>query len=333
LTAIAVATLVACGGGGGGGGFPVIPSAPAPAPAPSPPPAPPAPSPAPAPGPAPAPAPAAFAPIYELSPSTGSKQEFLSQVNEEGAKGFRFLSPLGFDGGANSQALFSKDADTTYTFVAKDLDLTAEVSDFQNELNEQGAQGYRWAGPLFLGDAGATVYRKDASATTYSYVVQSQGSAAADFLAQANNLGASGYYITGPGYAVGSDAVTVFEKASTGAAYAYELLEPAGNENDFWEQLNAQGKRGFRFRTTYAFSDGARVIYEKDTTQSSSFVFYGLDPQGTVSDFLSQANAEGKKGSAWIGDLVVPGGAARTLYVTPSACTGILCVSHGPFTG
>ncbi|MDA7415365.1 hypothetical protein PGB34_03220 [Xenophilus arseniciresistens] len=338
LSAIAAAAaaalaMTACGGGGGGGGFlPILPP-PAPAPAPAPGPAP-APSPAPAPAPEPPPAPITRTFLYEALPTAADSAAFLAQLNSQGARGFRFLSGFAFTTSPTTTEVvegYVKDADTTYSYEL--LALPADRAAMQAQLDAQGARGFTWGGAYVAGKDFVYIYRKDNGSTaSYSYRVLLAESGNGAFLTQANAQGAEGYFNTTTAFVVGTETVSVYEKASTGGAtYGYELLDPTGDAAGFYAQLNAQGARGYRFRTEFLFSDAHKVVFAKDLSQASTFAFYGLPPESTSAAFIAQANAEGAKGNGLIGDYVLPGNANSTLYFTPKDCSGLLCVPVGLF--
>lgn len=301
--------------------------APAPPPGPAPAPQPPAPAPSPAPEPPPSPITRTF--LYEGLATPADSAAFLAQLNSQGARGFRFLSGFAFTTGPTTAEVvegYVKDADSTYTYelLAPPADRTA----MQAQLDAQGARGFSWGGAYIAGSDIVYIYRKDnSSAASYSYRVLLAESGNGAFLTQANAQGAQGYFNTTTAFGVGSDMVSVYEKASTGGAtYGYELLDPPADDAGFYAQLNAQGARGYRFRTEFLFSDAAKVLYAKDLSQASSFSFYGLASQSSSAAFIAQANAEGAKSSGLIGDYGLPSGGISTLYFTPKDCSGLLCV-------
>lgn len=266
--------------------------------------------------------------MYEALPPVVNAADFLAQLNAQGARGFRFLSGFAFTTGPSSfeQVMgYVKDADMTYSYELPPS--AADTTAFENQLNAQGARGFEWGGPIGVGGENRTIYRKVAgSASSYSYAVLAGAGTSASFLGQANGQGAGGYYyVTQQG--IGGAFVNVYRKDSQGSAtYGYEVLANPGGDNDFFAQLNAQGARSYRFKTPYAFgSEGAKVIYEKDLSQAPAFSYYALDDQGSSAAFISQANAEGAKGSGLIGSYALPSGAIKTLYFTSTNCTGFLC--------
>jgi hypothetical protein len=330
LISALAATLAACGGGGdgGGGGFAGLPVIPAPAPAP---PAPPPPAPPP---PAPAPAPATRTFMYEALAPSADASAFLDRLNAQGARAFRFFSGLAFTTGPTSAEVveaYVKDAETTYTFEL--LPDTASVGDLQAQLSAQGARGFKWGGPYMVGGQIRALYRKDnSSSSTYTYSVLTAPADSAGYLAQANAQGGNGYFSVAGAYMVGGTTVLVYQKDSQGSAtYGYEALGQPGSDADFLAQLEAQGARGFRFKTGYVFSDGIRLLYEKDLSQSATFSYQNLQPAANSADYIVQANAEGAKGNALVGDYALPSGQIRTLYIRPTNCTGFLCDTRSLF--
>lgn len=270
--------------------------------------------------------------MYEALPPAANAADFLAQLNAQGARGFRYFSGFAFPTGPASfeqVAGYVKDADVTYSY---ELPSTAtDTTAFGSQLNAQGARGFMWGGPIIVGGANHTIYRKVAgSASSYSYAVlpgQASGSeTSAYFLSQANGQGAGGFYYVTP-QVVGGASVNLYRKDSQGSAtYGYEVLANPGTDGDFFAQLNAQGAANFRFKTPYAFgSEGIKVIYEKDLSQAPSFSYYALDDQGSSAAFIAQANAEGAKGNGLIGSYALPSGATKALYFTSANCTGFLC--------
>ncbi|MBT2336923.1 hypothetical protein J7E49_23845 [Variovorax paradoxus] len=342
LAAVAAAVaatlaLAACGGGGGGGGaLPIgwgngVP--PPPAPAPAPPPAP-SPAPAPAPTPAPAPAPATRTFMYEALPPAADAAALLDRLNAQGARSFRFFSGLAFTASPTSVEVveaYVKDAGTTYAFEL--LPNAGSVAEFQDQLNAQGARGFKWGGPYVVGGQIRTFYRKDnGSASTYTYAVLTAPADSAGYLSQVNAQGGNGYYSVGGAYMVGGTTVLVYQKDAQGSAtYGYEALGQPGNDADFLAQFEAQGARGFRFKTGYVFSDGTKLLYEKDLSQAATFTYQNLQPAANSADYIAQANAEGAKGNALVGDYMLPSGQIRTLYIRPANCSGFLCDTRSLF--
>ena len=272
--------------------------------------------------------------MYEALPPAADAPAFLDRLNAQGARAFRFFSGLAFTTGPTSVEVveaYVKDAQTTYSFEL--LPVAISAADLEAQLNAQGARGFKWGGPYVVGGQSRTLYRKDNnSASTYTYAVLTAPADSAAYLSQVNAQGGNGYYSVAGAYLVGGTTVLVYQKDTQGSAtYGYEALGQPGSDADFLAQFEAQGARGFRFKTGYVFSDGTKLLYEKDLSQSATFSYQNLQPAGNSADYIVQANAEGAKGNALVGDYMLPSGQIRTFYVRPANCTGFLCDTRSLF--
>jgi len=272
--------------------------------------------------------------MYEALPPAADASAFLDQLNAQGARAFRFFSGLAFPTSPTSTEVveaYVKDAGTTYAFEL--LPDTGSTADLQAQLNAQGARGFKWGGPYVVGGQIRTLYRKDnGSASTYTYAVQAAPADSAAYLSLINAQGGSGYYSVGGAYMIGGATVLVFQKDAQGnATYGYEALDQPGSDSDFLAQFEAKGAQGFRFKTGYVFSDGLKLLYEKDLSQAATFSYQSLQPAANSADYIVQANAEGAKGNALVGDYGLPSGQIRTLYVKPASCSGFLCDTRSLF--
>lgn len=322
LAAVAAAVaatlaLAACGGGGNDGNsfaplgvLPVAPPAPAP-----PPPAP------------PAPAPATSTFLYEQVPYPADAAAFLHDLNTEGAKGFRFLSPLTAPQSGAGANVYFKTGDTTYVYETKGVPADADA--FLAQANEAGGRGYRWGGVIDVNGTSVVIYRKDSGTdATYTYRTATPATNRADFIASGNAQGGEGYFNITPAYGFGATMVAVFEKSSVGnATFAYELKDDASDTSGALAQFDEAGARGFRFRGPYSFGN----IFVKDLSQSSTFTYQALAPQDTLAADIDQSNTVGANGYALLGPLGV-GSESRNYYYKASNCTGpALCMPTSLF--
>lgn len=284
--------------------------------------------------------------MFEATPVTGTSAEFLTQLNGQGARGFRFVSGfyfLGNPAGSEQKGVYVKDAQTTYSYELPQepggADVQAWVTAYEAWLNSHGARGFVWGGPYMVGGQIHALMRKDnGSSSTFSYkvvVVDTNASLSAFVQNQANPLGADGYYLAVPAY-LGpfgvSSTVAIFRKDLQGSArYGYEVLSNPASDGDLVAQINTEGVRGYRFKVPFV-SGGTQVnLYEKDLSQSSTFRFYDFASQQTSAGFLTQANAEGQKGSSLMGAYGLPSGTIRDFYFEPASCTGFLCDTRSLF--
>ena len=263
--------------------------------------------------------------MYEGLANSADAAAFLQQLNAQGARGFRFVSGYIAPPDDSIEA-YVKDADTTYTYELQPEATT--LADYEQQLNGQGAKGFTWGGSYAIGTTVFALYRKDnSSSATYTYKALPAATTSAAFLAQVNEQGAGGFYSLSPAYQVGDTSVSFYRKNTQSAAtYGYEVLDSPGSADDFYAQLNAQGAKGLRFRTEFAFNGEApKTIYEKDLSQAATFAFFGGPVPKSSADFIAFANTEGAKGNGLVGPYQLPGGVGATLYYTPGSCSGFLC--------
>ena len=256
-----------------------------------------------------------------------TRSSFLTQLNAQGARGYRYLGGQVFLGdGGKINAIYVKDANATYRYAMAPAQTS--VNKFLAQANAQGAKGYRFAGL----DGRSVIYRKvDGSGATYRYRMLTGQATAAKFLAQANAEGAKGSYYVGP-LMFGTKPVELYQKDSKSAAtYKYQVLSAASTDAGVLAQLNRQGTAGYRLKTPVYFGGSNRMLYERDTQQSSTFSYVALNPAATSAAFVAQANAQGAKGRGPIGALVQPSATIKSFYFKPDSCTGDLCDSRSPF--
>ena len=271
--------------------------------------------------------------MYEALPVATGRADTQAQLNAQGARGFRYVS--GYTFGSEQVAVYVKDSDPTYGYELQDEpdlgnDVNLQLTNYATWMNTHGARGYTWAGPTFVGSQPVLILRKDlSSSATFSYRAQGTSNVSDDVLAQFQNQGNEGYYPIGAFYSPNSYSggiATVFQKDSQSAStYDFEILDAAGSAQGFMDQLNAQGARGYRFRSEFVFGGVTKAVFEKGLSQSAHFVFEQQPSANTSATFLTKANALGADGTALMGGLVLPGGESPTLYYTATDCSGLLC--------
>lgn len=147
--------------------------------------------------------------------------------------------------------------------------------------------------------------------------------AAADFtssLAAMNAQGAQGYAFLSP---MGPNASTVFgdfyvtDTAHAASKFDYVALPDAASADAALAQMNAQGAKGYAYKSGMAFGSitDLRSLYVKDTSRSMSYSYERLPTSAatTRTAYESQLNAEGAKGFRSVGPLFV-GGDMFNLY-------------------
>ncbi|MBN3723153.1 hypothetical protein [Burkholderia sp. Ac-20379] len=269
-----------------------------------------------------------FTSRFEALTPANDAASFLTQLNAEGAKGFRYVGDEFFSGDASSQhSIYVNDGSaSTYTY---ELPVTQTTqSAYLAQMNAEGARGFRYDSDLTYG----TLYRNDGSSATYSYQFQSNSASPADFLVQANAQGQSGYWFVGP-YFIGGAFLNLYAKnGASGATYAYEAPAESASASDFVTQANAEGARGFRAKGTQVFGSSSATVYVKDQTQSPTFTYQAVTQQLTSAGFVTQSNTLGAQGNAYFSDMAFGASTASivSVYFVPKNCTGFLCTTLNP---
>jgi hypothetical protein len=266
-------------------------------------------------------------------PVTGSAASFLTQINAEGAKGYRYLVDDYFSDGSIS-SIFVNDGTTpsyTYNLIAD----PGDVPDLVTQANAEGAQGYRYEGELAVGPANYSLYRQDSGSTaTYTYAADAVPTNATDWLAQASGRGQSGYWLVSPiGY--GSTESNLYMKNNASSAiYTYDALTPPTSLADLLTQFNSEGAKGYRAKGEMIIGDGAEWLYMKDQTQSATFTYLSDAVQGASALFINQANNYGAQNYAYFSDLEAgvgdPSMLAASFYFQASNCSGFMCTALEP---
>ena len=268
---------------------------------------------------------------YEAQPVAADKASFLTLVNSEGAKGYRYLGDYYYNASSGgTQSIFVNDG-TAQSYTYQLQTAPADMTSFVNTANAQGASGYRYEGPLTYGD----LYRKDGgSSATYTYTTTGLPADANAFLTQANGQGQSGYWFLGP-IAVASVQANIYMKNNASSAtYTYDALAPTSTVSDFIAQANSEGAKGYRAKGAMAFGTTISWIYVKDQTQSPTFTYQSATIQSTGASFVQQSNTFGAQGSAYLSDIALgsPAPVMASYYFTPKNCTGFLCTTLNPLT-
>ncbi|KVN28532.1 hypothetical protein WJ63_12330 [Burkholderia pyrrocinia] len=263
---------------------------------------------------------------YEALAPASDAAGFLTLVNGEGAKGYRYLGDDYFSTDAAARSIFVNDgAASTYTYQLQSA--PADLTGFVSQANAQGAGGYRYEGPLAYG----YLYRKDGgSSATYTYATTALPGSQAAFLTQVNGQGQSGYWFVGPMMVGSAQANLYMKNNASGATYTYDALTPPSNVADFTAQANSEGAKGYRAKGEMMFGSDFAWVYVKDQTQSPTFAYQSAAAQTTSAGFVQQSNNLGVQGTAYLGDLAL--GGTASFYFKPSNCTGFLCTTLNPLT-
>ncbi|WP_446901028.1 hypothetical protein [Burkholderia sp. YIM B11467] len=268
---------------------------------------------------------------YDAQPTAADQASFLTLLNSEGAKGYRYLGDYFYNASSGgSRSIFVSDG-TVQTYTYQLQATPADMPGFVSQANTQGASGYRYEGPLTYG----YLYRKDGgSSATYTYTTTGLPADPNAFLTQANGQGQSGYWFLGP-MAVGSVQANVYMKNNASSAtYTYDALVPTTTVSDFIAQANSEGAKGYRAKGGMLFGSTISWVYVKDQTQSPTFTYQSATIQSTGAAFVQQSNTYGAQGSAYLSDLALgtTSPVMASFYFKPTNCTGFLCTTLNPLT-
>lgn len=280
-------------------------------------------------------------PVYLTDIYHADRAGLLAQANAQGASGYAYLSGMAF-GSSNFLNLYVKDIATTYTWEA--LDLPANATALQTQLNAQGARGFALGTFMTDGTVNSVFYVREAQGLSpYSYELLTSQTTSANFLTQANAQGARGFFFLGE-FTIGGSTVAIYGKDSSSARYSYALQAPTGQADPdvFIAQANAQGQLGYRFIGEYVFSgnpgtDAFKNIYVKDTAQAATFSYQALAETTNGPALITQANDQGQQGYFYGGaTMFFPNGygnpgVTRNVYARATHCTGaVMCRAASP---
>ncbi|MDR2990830.1 MAG: hypothetical protein LBU72_02655 [Burkholderiaceae bacterium] len=263
---------------------------------------------------------------YEAQPVAADANSFLTLLNSEGARGYRYLRTQTFSDG--NQSIFMNDGVIpTYTCEI------APPEDFIAQANAEGARGFTllkgtgFSPNVFYCQSGGA-----AAQYTYSYAGDVVPGSVSNFSSQLDQWGQSGYLFNTQLVNTSTNIAnqTLYEKNTTSTAtYVYNILAPQTNLNDYLAQLNSEGVQGYsgliynyNLMLNYApynvFGSGINVmIYMKNQSQSTTFTHLADTLPATSTDFIAQANSYGAQGYEYAGYLTFSGQTA-SFYVKTS---------------
>lgn len=203
---------------------------------------------------------------YATEPDVASADAALAQMNARGAQGYAYKgsTTYGTNLSMEQRSLYVKDTSrsATYSYERQPLSSATTRTDYEAQLNAQGARGYRIVGPLMVGNDEFNLYVKDNSGATYSYSLHdwignfgvADGAA---LLQQLTGMGAQGYMYQA-GMALPGGAVVQFEKSSAqNGAIEYTVDESQPDSLDqVLTRLNARAAQGFFLLGDVMANDG-----------------------------------------------------------------------------
>lgn len=199
-------------------------------------------------------------------------------------------------------------------------------------LNTQGANGYAYIGPFFVGGSSHETFVKAEPNATYQYETVEMPAAVDAVMALLQAKGKAGFLYKGPvlfGGAFDKTSLLFVRSNAKKTTYSYRNTPWPSEESIMLTELNANGADGYRYLGDLV-PDPARLtvgirLFAKDDQNAAKFG-YSLKPQMTDREqFFAEATAMGQDRAVWKGGYVVGSGTPpmqiRSLYEKSSLTT------------
>lgn len=168
--------------------------------------------------------------------------------------------------------------------------------------------------------ADCTVAVTFANTPSYEVLPYQSDSTGNDTLSMLNTEGAKGYRSLGVYHAYGggnNDDGWIFVNDGSAPSYSYESIDDPNFEWTRWNnsaassiinQVNMEGAEGYLLYPVYGYSyyysfDGIHYRKDGDSSATYSYITLAADSSGSVTDLLAQANAQGKNGYWFMGQI------------------------------
>jgi hypothetical protein len=268
---------------------------------------------------------------YEALPVVTTEEALRQQFNEQGARGFRYLTQLSFQD-ARSAAVFVRDSNETFEYEL--LPAAADTLTLRAQLLGKSSAGYRWGALVGPGHAYSAFVRGSAQGRFDLEALIWATTPISELVTQANQQGALGYSYAG--HRTFSSGIVSLHERDTVRPARYDYLastEDPVSQTDFVARLNAHGARGYRLRPVEvpqtSVAPGTlparRMLLERDSTQGASFHYSVQSTPANQSEFLERAAAEGRTGGVLAAAYLRLGLPGTLVYVRPLQCQGVIC--------
>jgi hypothetical protein len=205
---------------------------------------------------------------------------------------------------------------TSATFLSRPSVTTAVAT--AALLNAQGANGFAYIGPFFIGAVSHELFIKSQTATAYRYEViekPADASSAAGFMSLLATKGKQGLLYKAPlllASDFGKTYLLFVASSAKKTTYSYRNADWPTDEPTMLSQLNRNGGEGYGYigdliPDPQKFTVGFR-LFAKDDKATNTFT-YALNPQlNDRAKFLAEATALGKDRFTWKGGYVFAAG-------------------------
>lgn len=241
-------------------------------------------------------------PEYKVEAASTNFSAFLTQLNTEGAAGYRRSGPRVFFSGSTivNRELYVRDLLNPSTYQYQFDIVETSPTPFLAQLNEHGAEGFAFAGLYRVPNTVAeqSLYENDTSENaTYEYQLVGVGSASTN-IADLNTAGINGWQWIGP-YVFGNELLDLcVREVGTAATFSYTTEASLDGENATLAQLNEEGAEGRRWRGSFLTSTESEAlnIFEKKTPSTKTYTYRSRAQESSEQGFLNAANEEGEAG-------------------------------------
>jgi Divergent InlB B-repeat domain len=202
---------------------------------------------------------------YEILALPATAPVMLTQLNDQGARGYAFYGALAFSIGLpNSGALYIKENGSSATFAYELPDAANSEAAFLTQANSQGDNGFFSVSPyIFTSDVTETkhIYVKDnSSSAKFTYVTQPyfDPSTPEQFIAQADEQGQLGYKFNGAFAFIGGFKHIYVKDTSQSSTFQWKAEPPSSTSAAFVVQANSVAAQGYAdFAPNIFFPNGS----------------------------------------------------------------------------
>ncbi|MCB2018772.1 MAG: hypothetical protein KDF54_14870 [Hydrogenophaga sp.] len=198
--------------------------------------------------------------------NAGSK---VTALNVQGNLGYGYQGDVFFSGnGLQASARHVKPVPGSGNMSYAAVEAPTTQTAYLNLLNQQGASGFRYLGPLTYPPITSLLFEKSSQRPgPFTYRMVASATTAAAFETQANTQGAEGYAYKGP-LSVGGTSYDLYAKdGSKYAVFSYKtaVLNSASNMSTVVDAINVEGARGYYWfgPMNFSVSPNTYSIYYK----------------------------------------------------------------------
>lgn len=208
---------------------------------------------------------------YKLVPTATTKATLQTQLNTQGAAGYRWTGDLGWmqSGTFASFAVYRKLVGTSTTYTYTVLNAVSDSAGTITQANQQGAVGALMVGAdtLLVGPDTVRIYETaSGSSARYSYEAQSALGTESNALSLLNSQGSRGYRFRNE--SVFTDGTkSLFVKDTTQSSnFVYKFATPATTISGVITAANTEGALGYAYTSDYSFSGTQKTVYVKPSS-------------------------------------------------------------------